>query len=84
MMIDLRQITWDNYRECIDLKVANGQENFIEDNTFSLAQSYVAIFNDSLAPLTYAVYHNDLMIGFTMIYYHTLDDRIYHDLLPYA
>jgi len=66
-MIELRKITWDNWEECRGLEVTDEQDDFIASNEYSLAQSYVALLNDELPPMSYAIYNDDKMIGFTMI-----------------
>lgn len=69
--VTLREITLGNWRACIDLKVAPGQEDFVASNVYSLAQAKV---NERLTPL--AVYDgricgvdpgpDDPMVGFVM------------------
>ncbi len=67
MEITLRDITKDNWRECIDLKVGLGQENFVASNLYSLAESK---FEPEWTPLT--IYSGETMVGFTM---YGRDDR---------
>jgi diamine N-acetyltransferase len=62
-MIRLEKITEDNYRECLNLKVAEGQTNFVSSNTLSLAKAYV--FYDRTTP--FAIYSDDTMVGFIMV-----------------
>lgn len=69
--VTLRQINKINFFECIKLKVAPGQENFVASNLFSLAQAKA---NPLLYP--FVVYddkvrgrepnENEPMIGFVM------------------
>jgi len=69
--VTLRPIIQENFHECINLKVAPDQEEFVAPNVYSLAQAKV---NPLLTPL--AVYddairarepsENDPMIGFVM------------------
>ena len=61
MNISLREITPQNFRECINLKVAAGQENFVAPNVMSIAQAKIY---PTVKPL--AVYHEDEMVGFVM------------------
>ena len=61
MSISLRDITEDNFRACVDLKVAEGQEKFVATNVMSIAQSKVY---PSLIPL--AVYNDEDLVGFTL------------------
>ena len=64
-MIELRNITEDNYRECLDLKVSESQKDFVAPNRHSLAQAWV--FYDSAYP--FAIYADDIMVGFIMLGY---------------
>ena len=61
MPIALREITRDNWRECIALSVAEGQEGFVAPNIYSLAQAKV---EPERVPL--AIYDGDTMVGFVM------------------
>ncbi len=61
MKITLREITPQNFRECIDLKVADGQENFVAANLMSIAQAKIY---PTAKP--FAVYHDNEMVGFVM------------------
>lgn len=76
-MIELQKITWDNYRDCIRLKVKEEQEDFVASNMFSLAQAYVALLNDEFPPMAYAICLNDQVIGFLMMYYDTAEESDY-------
>ena len=68
-MISLRPIDAGNYRECIELTVAPDQERFVASNLQSLADAYV--YRDGAEP--YAVYSEDELIGFALLY--PLDER---------
>jgi len=59
--MELRPITRDNWYACIKMKVRPDQENFVANNTFSLAQ---AAYTPGMVPL--AAYDGDTMVGFTM------------------
>jgi diamine N-acetyltransferase len=61
------------------LKVKDEQDDFIADNDYSLAQSYVALLNDKLPPMTYAIYSGGTMVGFTMFEYNTAEENDYDD-----
>ena len=66
MNITLLEITIDNWRECVRLKVADNQVNFVASNAVSLAQSK---YEPESVPL--AAYDGDTMVGFVM--YHPED-----------
>ena len=65
MSVSLRQITVENFNDCIKLKVSDDQEDFVAANVLSIAQSKVAAH---LIPL--AVYNDEEIVGFTL---HGLD-----------
>lgn len=60
-MVQLREITKENFWDCIELSVNEEQNNFVASNAVSIAQSKV---QPECIPL--AVYDDDLMIGFVM------------------
>lgn len=60
-MILFKEITKENFWDCIELTVAEDQADFVTSNSVSIAQSKV---QPECIPL--AVYDNDTMIGFIM------------------
>ena len=64
-MVELREITEDNYGECFKLKVTEAQNNFVASNIYSLAQARV--FYETAYP--FAVYADGGMVGFIMLGY---------------
>lgn len=60
-MMTLREITPDNYRAIFALKVAPGQEGFVANNVYSLAQAKVFA-----AAVPLAIYAEDTPVGFVM------------------
>jgi diamine N-acetyltransferase len=62
--VSLRDVTLENARECIRLKVAPGQERFVAANAASLVQSKFETYW-----LTKAVYNDEEMVGFVMYGY---------------
>ena len=70
--VRLEEITPRNFKECLDLKVARAQENFVASNLMSIAQSKIyPTYN------VCAVYAADEMVGFTMFGLDTDDHRYY-------
>jgi diamine N-acetyltransferase len=57
----LREITKENWEECITLSVSDEQSKFIASNLYSLAQSK---FEPEMCPL--GIYFDDHMVGFIM------------------
>lgn len=78
-MITLEKITWDNWKDCMNLKVRDEQDNFIASNMFSLAQSYVALLNDELPPMSYAICKDGTVVGFVMMYHDTAEESDYSE-----
>ena len=62
--ISLQPVDSSNYRQCIDLTVAPDQERFVASNLQSLADAYV--WREGAEP--YAVYSDDEMIGFALLF----------------
>lgn len=60
-MITLKEITRDNFWDCISLEVAPEQTDFVTSNAVSIAQSKV---QPECIPM--AVYDDELMVGFVM------------------
>ena len=63
-MVSLRPIDPSNYRECIELSVAPDQQRFVASNLQSLADAYV--WRAAAEP--YAVYSDDEMVGFALLF----------------
>lgn len=59
--VALREITTDNWEECIQLKISEDQAGYVEPNVVSLAESRV---HPWMLPL--AIYAEDNMVGFVM------------------
>lgn len=60
-MVALREITKENFWECIEIEVAADQKAFVTSNAVSLAQSK---YQPECIPL--GIYLDDKMIGFAM------------------
>lgn len=73
-MIELRKITFDNFDECIKLEPNENQKSFVASNIRSLAQAYVALTNNDCIPMPYAIYADDIMVGFIMMSYAEEDE----------
>jgi diamine N-acetyltransferase len=70
--VRFEEITPQNFKECINLKVAPAQENFVASNLMSIAQSKIyPTYN------VFAVYAADEIIGFTMFGLDTDDHKYY-------
>lgn len=60
-MILFKEITKENFWDCIELAVSKDQADFVTSNAISIGQSKV---QPECIPL--AVYDNDIMVGFIM------------------
>lgn len=65
-MVELREITKENYEECLRLHVAGSQRDFVSSTVHSLAQAWV--YYDTAFP--FAVYADGVMVGFIMLGYY--------------
>ena len=72
MTISLREINSDNFHQCINLKVAEGQEKFVASNLRSIAEAKIY---PSALPL--GIYSGDEMVGFVMYGLDTDDNKFY-------
>lgn len=72
MRITLKEITKDNFKECVNLKVAEEQKNFVASNVFSIAQSKIYP-----TYLPFAIYAADEMVGFVMYGFDEEEKRFY-------
>ena len=72
MNVSLREITPENFKECINLKVADVQATFVAPNVTSIAQAKIYPTANPLA-----IYDNDEMVGFVMFGFDTDDKRYY-------
>lgn len=62
--MELREITMENFLECIKLSVSDMQKGFVASNMFSLAEAKA---DGVSVPL--AIYDGDTMVGFIMYDY---------------
>ena len=60
-MVQLKEITKQNFWDCVSLEVADSQKEFVTTNAVSLAQSK---YQPECIPL--AVFDDDTMVGFAM------------------
>ena len=72
MNVSLREITPENFKECIDLKVADEQSSFVASNLMSIAQAKIY---PSRHPM--AVYTGEKMVGFVMFGHDSDDGKFY-------
>lgn len=66
LMVELREITKENYEECLHLKAAESQKVFVSSTVHSLAQAWV--YYDTAFP--FAIYADKTMVGFIMLGYY--------------
>ena len=70
-MVELREITQENYEECLALRVAEHQKAFVSTTVHSLAQAWVS--RDTAYP--FAIYADGVMVGFLMLGYYERKDQ---------
>ena len=73
-MINLRKINSDNIWKVIKLSVNEHQKSFVATNTESVLEAYATI-SDGKVALPYAIYNDDMPIGFIMFGYGTTADE---------
>lgn len=70
-MVELREITKDNIEQVLSLEVYDHQRDFVSTTAHSLAQAWV--YNDTAFP--YAVYSDNIPVGFVMLGYYEIKDQ---------
>lgn len=70
-MIEFRKVTNETFRECVDLSPGEGGEKFVAPNAISLAQAFVVSDTKACTPIPYAIYNDEMMVGFIMMSYVT-------------
>jgi len=79
-MITLQPINWNNVDDVYELDVDDAQKNFVAPNSFSLAEAYASLLDDSVPTRhTFAVCNNDEVVGFMMIYFDAGDNNPFKD-----
>ncbi len=72
-----RFIEWGNYNTCaVGLKLNEKQQTFLGNNELSLVQAYVSLLNDTYLFLPYDIYLDDIVIGFTMVFYKPANNEL--------
>ena len=65
-MVELREITEDNFDEVIELRVSENQDGFVSSVAYSLAQAWV--YKETAYP--FAIYADEVPVGFVMLGYY--------------
>ncbi len=65
-MVSLKPVTRENLEEVLALRVAEGQEKYVISNAESLSRAYV--YSETAYP--FAIYDNDIIVGFIMMGYY--------------
>ena len=64
ILVELRTINEDNYRECLNLSAYVANADFVDPVAWSLAEAWV--FYDDSRP--FAIYVDDVMVGYVLMY----------------
>jgi len=66
-MIELREITWDNFWDVVGLKPTDSQIKYLPTNAVFMAQAYINLKAGDDGDICFSIYCNDCLIGFTKI-----------------
>ena len=69
IVVELKEITWENYEKVLALKVAKNQENFLSSNAESLAEAYLDSKEEKSSYVPLAIVSGDEVVGFLMYVY---------------
>lgn len=70
-MVELREVTKENFEELIRLSVAENQASFVASNVYSLAQA--GVYHETSFP--FAIYADDNLVGFIMMGYYEKENQ---------
>ncbi|NMB00389.1 MAG: GNAT family N-acetyltransferase [Firmicutes bacterium] len=73
-MVELKEISADNFEECIRLSLSEEQRKCVASNAYSLSEAYALRNDGKYTPLPYAIYNGDEMVGFIMAVYQPIDE----------
>ena len=87
-MVELKEITWDNFWSIINLKTTDAQKDYLPTNAVFMAQAYINIKLQH-SDVCFAIYDGENAIGFTKIVfvpknvepYHFLEDTYFIDAI---
>ena len=71
--LNLRKIDENNFLECFNLNLEDGQDKFVSHPIRSLAQAYV--YYNQCTP--FGIYNENTMVGYVMVIY-DYDDETYN------
>ena len=78
-MIELRTITEDNFQQCLNLNAGVQDGSFVDPVSYSLAEAWV--YYQDTRP--FAIYNDDVMIGFVLMYVGEQNCQIINFLIDY-
>lgn len=70
-MVELREVTKENFEELIRLNVAENQASFVASNIYSLAQA--GVYHKTSFP--FAIYAEENLVGFIMMGYYEKESQ---------
>ena len=68
-MIELKEITYENFVDVLKLRVEKDQEDFVASNSYSLAEAYCSLKESPIPDTPLAIVHEEEVVGFLMYEY---------------
>jgi len=65
-MVNLVNVTRDNWEEALQLQVSEGQQQFVPNVAVSLAKVYIKPDGEDVEYIPFAIYDENQMVGFIM------------------
>ena len=66
-MIELHEITHDNFEAVLELRITDEQKGNVDSSIYCLAKAYVKITNDEKPPMIFAICNDSEVIGYVDI-----------------
>ena len=67
-MIELKEITWENFWQIINLEASKSQSTYLQSNAVFMAQAYINS-KSNYPDVCFALYNESYPVGFTKIVY---------------
>ena len=79
-MITLKIVDWSTFKECVGLSVQKEQEKYVMSNLLSFAEAYMNVTCNICKAQTMAIYEDEKMVGFTLIYYRNSEEESFYEI----
>lgn len=80
MGIELKKITWDNYKDFLDLEVEESQKKYVASPQFGITEAYLNQIQGCCTTEILGIYKNSVMAGHVVIQLWKKESRTWYDI----